>query len=290
MRLAAIIYKGAPIAERIHQRTRRLVESLAARGVRPSLAIVDATGDEAAALFARAKVRAGAQLGIRAQTLSLSPAGCGRELIERLRDLAEDPQVHGIIIESPLPREYQTLNPYSRVPPEKDVEGLHPYNLGRLFLGSPLFVPATAAACLEMLRFYEVPIAGRRAVVVGRSAVVGRPAALLLLAEDATVTICHSRTQNLAAHTRQADILLVAAGRPRLITASMLAPGAAVIDVGTNVGPDGQMVGDVDFEGVRLVASGVSPVRGGVGPVTTALLLWNTAEAARLQTAARGLQ
>ena len=154
--------------------------------------------------------------------------------------------------------------------------------------GSPLFVPATAAACVEMLHHYEIPIAGKRVVIVGRSLVVGRPLALLMLAEDATVTLCHSKTRDLAYETRQAEILVVAAGHPDLVTASMVTPGAVVLDVGTNVGPDGQVVGDVEQGGVHLVASALSPARGGLGPVTTALLLWQVVEAARSRAEVKG--
>ncbi len=282
--MAAEILLGAPIAEGLHQRIRERMPR-----VTPTLAIVDATGDEAAARFARAKIKACERLGLEARHHPLPPSGAADDLLELLQDLSEDPQVHAILLESPLPAEYRPLNASARIPPEKDVEGLHPYNLGRLFTGSPLFVPATAAACLEMLRHHEVSMAGRHAVVVGRSTVVGRPAALLLLAEDATVTLCHSRTRDLAEHTRRADILLVAAGRAELVKADMVAPGAVVLDVGTNVTPAGHLVGDVDFAGVSEVASALTPARGGIGPVTTALLLWNTVEAARLQAAARSV-
>ncbi|MCE7871482.1 bifunctional 5,10-methylene-tetrahydrofolate dehydrogenase/5,10-methylene-tetrahydrofolate cyclohydrolase [bacterium CPR1] len=170
-----------------------------------------------------------------------------------------------------------------RIPPEKDVDGLHPVNLGRLLAGNPLFVPATAAACVELLHHHEIPIAGKRVVIVGRSLVVGKPLALLMLAEDATVTLCHSRTRDLAYETRQAEILIVAAGQPELVTASMVTPGAVVLDVGTNVGPDGRVVGDVEQAGVNLVASALLPSKGGLGSVTTALLLWQVVEAARLR-------
>lgn len=287
--MPATILQGAAIAAQVEARIAEAVGRLAERGVTPTLAIVDATGDEASARFARAKMRACARLGLETRHVTLPASGAGRELVERLCDLAEDPQVHGILLESPLPKEYRPLNLSGRLPPEKDVEGLHPYNLGRLFSGSPLFVPATAAACMEMLRHHEIPLAGRRAVVVGRSTVVGRPVALLLLAEDATVTMCHSRTRDLAWHTRQADILVVAAGQPELITAEMVAPGAVVVDVGTNVTEAGELVGDVDFASVQTVASAVTPAKGGIGPVTTAVLVWNTVEAARLQVAARSM-
>lgn len=222
-------------------------------------------------------------LGIQTQRLTLPASGAGRELIEHLRELAENPKVHAIMMEAPGSDEYASLHPNLRIPPEKDVDGLHPVNLGRLLAGNPLFVPATAAACVELLHHHEIPIAGKRVVIVGRSLVVGKPLALLMLAEDATVTLCHSRTRDLAYETRQAEILIVAAGQPELVTASMVTPGAVVLDVGTNVGPDGRVVGDVEQAGVNLVASALLPSKGGLGSVTTALLLWQVVEAARLR-------
>lgn len=284
--MPATLLLGAPIASEVEARVAESVRALAERGVVPTLAIVDATGDEASARFARAKMRACARLGLESRHVTLPPAGASGEFLERLRDLAEDPRVHGILLESPLPEEYRPLNLSARVPPEKDVEGLHPYNLGRLFAGSPTFVPATAAACMEILKHHRIPLAGRRAVVVGRSTVIGRPIALLLLAEDATVTMCHSRTRDLASHIRQAEILVVAVGQAELVTAEMVAPGAVVLDVGTNVTAAGEVLGDVDFPGVEKVASALTPAKGGLGPVTTALLVWNTVEAARLQSSA----
>lgn len=273
---------GAPLARALEARLAREVQDLAVQGCVPTLAIVDATGDEASARFARAKIRACARLGLDTRLLSLPPQGAGAELLEALRELEADPAVHGILLESPLPPEYAGLDLAGRLPPGKDVEGLHPYNLGRLFAGSPTFVPATAAACMEMLRHHGIPVEGRRAVVVGRSTVVGRPVAMLLLAENATVTVCHTRTRDLAAHTRNAEILVVAAGRPGLVGADMVAPGAVVLDVGTNVTAGGDVVGDVDHEGVARVASALTPPVGGLGPVTTALLLDHTVRAARL--------
>ncbi len=281
--MAARILKGQPVVERLHRNIEQQIAALAAIEIIPTLAIVDATSDPSSALYARTKEMACAQLGIQTQLLTLPPSGAGRELIEHLRELAENPKVHAILMEAPVSEEYSSLHPNLRIPPEKDVDGLHPVNLGRLLAGSPLFVPATAAACVELLHHYEIPIAGKRVVIVGRSLVVGKPLALLMLAEDATVTLCHSRTRDLAYETRQAEILIVAAGKPELVTASMVTPGAVVLDVGTNFGADGQVVGDVEQAGVNLVASALSPPKGGLGPVTTALLLWQVVEAARLR-------
>lgn len=274
--------------ERLHKNIEQSVALLAASDVTPTLAIVDATASPAAALHARTQEQACTRLGIACQLFSLPPTGAGKELVETLRELAENPRVHAILLESPLGEEYAALHPTLRIPPEKDVEGLHPVNLGRLMTGNPLFVPAPAAACVEMLHHYDLAISGKRVVIVGRSLVVGRPLALLMLAEDATVTICHSLTRDLAYETRQAEILVVAAGKPELVTASMVTPGAVVLDLGTNLGSDGQVVGDVEQAGVHLVASALSPVRGGLGPVTTALLAWQVVEAARLRAEVKG--
>ncbi|MEW6282244.1 MAG: bifunctional 5,10-methylenetetrahydrofolate dehydrogenase/5,10-methenyltetrahydrofolate cyclohydrolase [Candidatus Eremiobacterota bacterium] len=282
--MPARILHGQIVAERLH---RNIEQGLQGLDSVPTLAILDATGEPSAARSCEARSTAAGSLGVQCQVHRLPAQGAGRELLDLIRELAEDPCVHAIVLQAPLPREYASLYPWQRIPPEKDVEGLHPFNLGRLMVGSPLFVPATAAACIELLHHYELPLASKRAVVVGRSLVVGRPLALLLLAEDATVTVCHSRTRDLAYETRQAEVLVVAAGQPELVTASMVSPGAVVLDVGTNLRADGQIVGDVEQAGVHMVASALSPPVGGLEPVTTALLLWQTVEAARLA-AARG--
>lgn len=286
--MAAQILKGEPVVERLHKNIEQQVSLLTAADIVPTLAIVDATGEASSALYATTREKACARLGIASQLITLPPTGAGRELVDILRELAENPKIHAIMLEAPVSEEYALLHPTLRIPPEKDVDGLHPVNLGRLMTGNPLFVPATAAACVEMLHHYEIPIRGKRVVIVGRSMGVGKPLALLMLAEDATVTLCHSRTRDLAYETRQAEILVVAAGKPELVTASMVTPGAVVLDVGTNVTADGQVVGDVEQAGVHLVASALSPPQGGLGPVTTALLLWQVVEAARLRAEVKG--
>lgn len=270
--------------ERLHKNIEQQVGLLAAGDLVPTLAIVDTSG----APPREDREQACAQMGIACQRLVLPPTGAGRELIDTLRDLAENPRVHAIVLESPLGEEYAALNANLRIPPEKDVQGLHPVNLGRLMAGAPLFVPAGAAACVELLHHYEIPLAGKRVVIVGRSQGVGKPLALLMLAEDATVTVCHSHTRDLAYETRQAEILVVAAGRPELVTASMVTPGAVVLDLGQNPGPEGTILGDVEQAGVNLVAAAMSPARGGLAPVTTALLLWQVVEAARLRAEVKG--
>jgi methylenetetrahydrofolate dehydrogenase (NADP+)/methenyltetrahydrofolate cyclohydrolase len=202
------------------------------------------------------------------------------EISAVLEELSADALVHGIVLQAPLPAGLSLPQTASAIDPAKDVDGSSPLSLGRLLAGLPAFAPATAQAVLELLDFHGVGVAGRRAVVVGRSVVVGKPVAQLLLARDATVTVCHSRTPDLAAVTREADVLVVAAGRPGLITAEHVRPGAVVIDVGTNTTADGSLTGDVDAASVGPVAGGLSPVPGGVGAVTTAQLLLNTVTAA----------
>lgn len=252
-----------------------------ATGITPSLAVVLVGDDPASHVYIRAKMREADRAGLRAELHHL-PADARQDAVEaRLRELSGDPDVHGILLQWPVPPHLNYAELIEAIAPNKDVDGFHPVNAGRLLEGRPRFVPCTPLGILRLLEAYDIPVAGRHAVVVGRSPIVGRPMAALLLAHDATVTICHSRTQDLASLTRQADVLVVAVGRPRLITAGHVKPGAAVIDVGINRLPGGELVGDVDFEDVRPVAGWLTPVPGGVGPMTVAMLLHNTCEAAR---------
>ena len=213
----------------------------------------------------------------------------GAQLRRRILELNEDPLVSGIIVQMPLPAEIPLYVVTDAIDPAKDIDGIHPLNAGRLLLGHPGFVPTTAQAAVEILKRSGIELEGRDVVVVGRSNVVGKPAAVLLTREHATVTVCHSRTKDLAGHLARADVVVVAAGRPGLVTGAMLKPGAMVIDVGINVvhagTPDERLVGDVDFESVKLVAGAITPVPGGVGPVTNALLMTHVLQAARAQAA-----
>ncbi len=267
---------GREVAAALRRRTAEAV----ARGSAVALSVVLATGDESAAWYVRALVAAGTKAGIGCEVTDLGPAGSATQIATTLRALSADPAVHGIILQTPLPAGLRLAELAALIEPGKDVDGANPVSLGRLTAGLPAFAPATAEAVLQLLDFHGVELAGRRAVVVGRSAVVGKPLAQLLLARDATVTICHSRTPDLAAVTREADVLAVATGRAGLITGRHVRPGAVVIDVGTNPTADGGLVGDVDAVSVAAVAGALSPVPGGVGPVTTAQLLLNTAVAA----------
>ena len=251
-----------------------------ARADAVTLAVVTATGDESAAWYVRSLSTAAARLGIGFAVTDLGAGASAAQIATTLRALSADEGVHGIILQTPLPAGLRLAELAEGIPPAKDVDGANPLSLGRLTAGLPAFAPATAAAVLVLLDFHGVEVAGRRAVVVGRSAVVGQPLAQLLLGRDATVTVCHSRTPDLAAVTREADILAVAAGRAGLISARHVRPGAVVVDVGTNPTADGGLAGDVDAASVAPVAGALAPVPGGVGPVTTAQLLLNTARAA----------
>lgn len=260
----------------------------AAGGPQPQLVAVIVGDDPASRVYVRNKERAAAAAGVASRVLSLSAATTPEELLAALGVLNADPTVHGVLVQLPLPAGLPERLATEGVAAAKDVDCFHPENVGRLAQGEPRFVPCTPAAVLAILDRSGIATAGRHAVVVGRSNIVGRPLANLLAGKgrDATVTLCHSRTENLAEHTRRAAILVAAAGRPGLVTADMVAPGATVIDVGTNRLPDGRLVGDVDFDGVEPVAGAITPVPGGVGPMTCAMVVRNTVAAARLAHAA----
>lgn len=253
------------------------VERLGQAGITPTLAVVVPTDDAAALSYVRVIERNAAKVGVGCTVLA--PTGGAAELADTVDALATDPAVHGVVVQTPLPEGVGPADVGARIPLGKDVDGMNPLSLGRLALGLPCFAPATAAAVLEILHRADVPLSGARACVIGRSAVVGKPAALLLLAENATVTVCHSRTEDLMSVAHEADIVVAAVGRAKMVGAGFVRPGATVIDVGTNVTESG-LVGDVDADAVAEVAGALTPVPGGVGPVTTMLLLRNTVRAA----------
>jgi methylenetetrahydrofolate dehydrogenase (NADP+)/methenyltetrahydrofolate cyclohydrolase len=262
------------------------VAGLRAAGTTPTLAIVVPTDDEATAWYVRSIARTAAKAEIEVRRIDRYDA-TEEQLIALLDELSADPGVHGVICQTPLPKGITLDQVGQHIAVAKDVDGANPESLGRLAAGLPAFAPATAQAVVEILKREGTPLVGADVTVVGRSNVVGKPAALLLLAEHATVTICHSRTRDLAGHTRQADILVAAIGRARMLGAEYVKPGAVVIDVGTNPTEDGQLVGDVDTAAVEPVAAAVTPVPGGVGPVTTAMLLANTVTASKIGTTSR---
>jgi len=278
--VTATLLDGKEAAAQLRARAAQALAECGAAGITVRLAIVVATTDESAAWYVRSLRTAAARLGVECEVTELSSAAMATEISAVLEELSADAMVHGIVLQAPLPAGLSLPETASAIDPAKDVDGSSPLSLGRLLAGLPAFAPATAQAVLELLDFHRVGVAGRRAVVVGRSVVVGKPVAQLLLARDATITVCHSRTPDLAAVTREADVLVVAAGRPGLITAEHVRPGAVVIDVGTNATADGSLTGDVDAASVGAVAGALSPVPGGVGAVTTAQLLLNTVTAA----------
>ena len=270
---------GRELAAEIRAGTAAAAAELAAAHRPPRLTVVTATDDEASAWYVRSIASAAAKAGIGCEVEDLGPQASPAGIEAQLAALSADPTVHGIILTTPLPGGARLAELAAAIDPAKDVDGANPVSLGRLMTGLPAFAPATAEAVLRLLDHHRVELAGQHAVVVGRSAVVGKPVAHLLLDRNATVTICHSRTRDLAAITTQADVLVVAAGRAGLIGPDHVAPGAIVVDVGTNATPDGGLAGDVDPK-VADVAGALSPVPGGVGPVTTALLLRHVTDAA----------
>ncbi len=279
-----MILHGRPVQERVLADVKAGVETLkSARGVTPTLAVVLVGTDPASQIYVGHKKRAADAVGIASRD-ALFPQGIGqRELNDLLRSLSADPSIHAILLQLPLPKGLDETAALAAIAPDKDVDGLHPTNLGRLLAGEPGVVPCTPAGCLEILDHYGAKLEGAEAVVVGRSRLVGKPLAQLLLARHATVTMCHTRTRDLAEHTRHADVLCVAAGRPRMVTGDMVKEGAWVIDVGMNRLDTGKLAGDVDFESVQPRAGAITPVPGGVGLMTVAMLLKNTLAAAQRQ-------
>jgi methylenetetrahydrofolate dehydrogenase (NADP+)/methenyltetrahydrofolate cyclohydrolase len=276
-----VILDGKAVAAKVLEEVRAGVTRLRERsGVTPTLAVI-LVGDFAPSkIYVNNKKKAADSVGIASRDY-LHPQGLSQgELVKLIEFLNEDPAVHGILLQLPLPDGLDEDAAIAAIAPEKDADGFHPVNLGRLLAGKPGVLPATPAGCLAILDHYGAELAGAEAVVVGRSRIVGKPLAQLLLARHATVTMCHTRTRDLAAHTRRADVLCVAAGRAGMITGDMVKPGAWVIDVGTNRLPTGKLVGDVDFASVSPVAHAITPVPGGVGPMTVAMLLRNTLQAA----------
>jgi methylenetetrahydrofolate dehydrogenase (NADP+) / methenyltetrahydrofolate cyclohydrolase len=271
---------GKELAAGIRAEVAAAAAELAAAGTPPRLAVVVATADESSAWYVRSIARAAEKTGIACSVIDLGETATPDRIRAELAALSGDPAVHGIILQTPLPADAVFEDLAASIDPAKDVDGANPLSLGRLAAGLPAFAPATAEAVLALLDHHGIPLAGAHAVVVGRSNVVGKPAALLLLQRDATVTVCHRHTKELAEVTRSADVLVAAVGRPNLITAEFVAEDAVVVDVGTNPTPDGGLVGDVDADSVTGRAAGLTPVPGGVGPVTTALLLQHTVASA----------
>jgi methylenetetrahydrofolate dehydrogenase (NADP+) / methenyltetrahydrofolate cyclohydrolase len=281
--MAARLLDGKSLAAQVRTELRRRVAALAQRGIRPGLAVILAGEDPASRVYVRNKVLASDETGVASSLFEFPAAVAESELLRRVEALNADPAVHGILVQLPLPRHVAATKVLQAVSPAKDVDGFHEANLGALLAGRPRVVPCTPAGVMRLLEHGKVPLGARRAVVIGRSNIVGKPLALLLLQKDATVTVCHSKTEDLETVARQADILVAAIGRPKLVGAAMVKPGACVIDVGVNRLPDGSLAGDVDFEAVKDIAGWITPVPGGVGPMTIAMLLENCITAAAKQ-------
>jgi methylenetetrahydrofolate dehydrogenase (NADP+)/methenyltetrahydrofolate cyclohydrolase len=275
---------GRPLAERIEARSRERSAALLARGVTPRLAVVSVGVDAAANTYLGRLVARGQRIAVTVDDVALPRDATERDLAATLDRLARDRALHGVLLLTPLPPTLEANRVVDRIAVDKDVEGMNPFNAGLLAEGRPSFVPSTAEAAVQLLKFYDVPLAGARVAIVGRSTVIGRPLAAMLLMEDSTVTVAHSKTPDLAAVTREADIVVVGVGRAGLLRGDMLGRGATVIDAGINVTPGG-LVGDVDIESVTAVAAALSPVPGGLGSVTTELLLRNVLTAAEKLTA-----
>ncbi len=276
------IIDGNKIAQDIRNEVRQSAISLKAhRGIIPGLAVVLIGEDPASQIYVGRKAKACAEVGFLSREYKLPADTSEAKLISLINDLNKDQLIHGILVQLPLPQNISTNKIIAAIDPHKDVDGFHPYNVGGLITGSPLFVSCTPQGIMELIARTGIDLKGKEAVVVGRSNIVGKPIALLLLAQHATVTICHSRTKDLSAVTRRADILIAAVGKANMIKADMVKDGVIVIDVGVNRLENGKLAGDVDFNEVASKASFITPVPGGVGPMTIAMLMKNTLDAAR---------
>jgi methylenetetrahydrofolate dehydrogenase (NADP+)/methenyltetrahydrofolate cyclohydrolase len=282
--VTAKIIDGKSIAAAVRAEVAARVRALADRGIVPGLTAILVGDDPASKIYVDAKQKASAEAGIRSDRLDLAPEITQQALIREIERLNRDPEVHGILVQLPLPRQIDVRSVHEAVLPEKDVDGLTPVNVGRMVRGEPTFLPCTPLGIVELLVRSGITIERADVVVVGRGALVGMPLAIMLAQKapnaNATVTLCHTGTRNLLAHTRRAEILVVGVGRPGTVTADMVMPGATVVDVAVNRLEDGRLVGDVDFDGVSRVAGAITPVPGGVGPMTVAMLLANTVTAA----------
>ncbi|MDD1678218.1 MAG: bifunctional methylenetetrahydrofolate dehydrogenase/methenyltetrahydrofolate cyclohydrolase FolD [Methanomicrobiales archaeon] len=274
-----MILDGKRLSEK---RIEILEERIGESGLRPHLATVLVGENPASQLYVTMKQRACERVGIGSVSVKLPENASTKKVLAAITRFNEDPQIDGILVQLPLPEQIPSRQVLETIAPEKDVDGFHPLNLGRLFMGNPVFVPCTPRGIMTLLEEYHLPTEGKDAVVVGRSIDVGRPLGILLLSADATVTLCHSRTTCLEEHTRRADILVTAVGKARFITAGMVKEGATVIDVGTSY-LDGKLCGDVDFNEVAPLAGAITPVPGGVGPMTIASLMENTFYAASMR-------
>jgi methylenetetrahydrofolate dehydrogenase (NADP+)/methenyltetrahydrofolate cyclohydrolase len=279
--MSARIIDGKAIAAKIkEEQKQRVVRLQQQHGVRPGLAVILVGNDPASQVYVRNKVTACKLVGIRSELVELPVTATQDQLLSRIDALNTDPTIHGILVQLPLPPQIDVHSVLERIDFHKDVDGFHLYNVGGLVTGNTVFPPCTPYGVQKILEHENIPVEGRNVVVVGASNIVGKPMALMLMQQEATVCICHKKTRDLGMFTMLADILVVAAGVPGLIVPQMVRTGAVVIDVGINRLPDGRIVGDVEFDGVREKASAITPVPGGVGPMTIAMLLYNTVQSA----------
>lgn len=280
----AVIIDGKLVSQTIRGSIKNEVETLKAeRGITPGLAVVLVGNDPASAVYVRNKHKACLDAGIESYVITMPEETAESDLIAKIDELNTDEKVNGILVQLPLPKHICEDNVINRISPEKDVDAFHPVNVGKILIGNYDFLPCTPAGIMDLLAYYNIEIEGKECVVLGRSNIVGKPMALLLLGKNGTVTVCHSRTKELAQITKRADILVVAIGKPEFVTADMVKPGAVVVDVGINRLESGKLVGDVKFDEVSELASAITPVPGGVGPMTITTLLKNTLTAARKQ-------
>ena len=283
----AIRIEGKLLAAQMKERVAAGVAELKEKGIEPYLAVIMVGENPASQVYVKGKVKDCAECGIKSLEIHLPAETTQNELLQKLAELAGDAGVHGLLVQLPLPAHIDEKTVIEAIPPQKDVDGFTAVNVGRMMIGEECFLPCTPAGCMEMIRSTGVSISGKNAVVIGRSNIVGKPAAMLLLRENATVTICHSRTENLKQVCANADILVAAVGRAGFVTGDMVKPGAVVIDVGINRNAQGKLCGDVDYDAAAEKAGYITPVPGGVGLMTRAMLMQNTLQAAQKQALAK---
>ncbi|PKO33901.1 MAG: bifunctional methylenetetrahydrofolate dehydrogenase/methenyltetrahydrofolate cyclohydrolase FolD [Betaproteobacteria bacterium HGW-Betaproteobacteria-7] len=278
--MTAQIIDGKALADALRQSFKARVEALAAKGHKPGLVVILVGEDAASQVYVKNKVNGCLAIGMHSEKITYEATVDQATVLAKIAELNADPNIHGILVQLPLPKHFDEEKVLEAIAADKDVDGFHAENVGALAQGNPRFIPCTPYGVMKMFEKGNVDLSGKEAVVIGRSNIVGKPMALLLINAGATVTVCNSRTKDLAGHTRRADILVAAVGKPKFVTADMVKPGAVVIDVGINRLPDGKLCGDVDFTGCLEVAGQITPVPGGVGPMTITMLLANTIEAA----------
>lgn len=278
--MTAQIIDGKALADELRLSFKARVEALTAKGHRPGLVVILVGEDPASQVYVRNKVNGCLAIGMHSEKITYEPTVDQATVLAKIAELNADPAIHGILVQLPLPKHFDEAAVLEAIAVDKDVDGFHAENIGALAQGNPRFIPCTPYGVMKMFEKGDVDLSGKEAVVIGRSNIVGKPMALLLINAGATVTVCNSRTKDLAGHTRRADILVAAVGKPKMITGDMIKPGAVVIDVGINRLPDGKLCGDVDFESAKKVAAFITPVPGGVGPMTITMLLANTLESA----------